>query len=379
MEKVIYYETSKNTPELAPSYVKGRVVVTTSQEAVRSLYEAGATHVFFGKNAEIHLKDFLKSRNTEGFFDLYPTSDQLFHRSIKKVLEVFSPEVPILLRGESGVGKTHLAQKIHEFLHPNQPFISKNLCELSPQLIESELFGHIKGAFTGAHQDKEGLLSFANGGTLFLDEIGAIPLDVQRKLLKVLDEGRYTPVGSNKVRSISFNLITATCEDLTKLLDEGKFREDFYFRICGESLTIPPLRERPEDIRFLLKDFQKGYSRQLFFSSEVLNQFLSMEWKGNTRELFYFYKKLQRGEESYIKELREGFSSPKKTHFELPEDGLPGLIAQIEDQFFTEAMNKHQNRPNRVCKELNISKSVFYRLQEKLISAREFPHHHFAN
>ncbi|MCR9204326.1 MAG: sigma 54-interacting transcriptional regulator [Halobacteriovoraceae bacterium] len=379
MKKVIYYSPTDKSLTTIPPYIKGQIVHTTSYNAIGLLYKAGATHVFYGENAEKEIKEFLKESCTEEFFNHYPTSDEAFYHSLKSTLQTFSSELPLLLLGESGVGKTHLAKAIHQFLTPNKPFLAKNLCELSSQLIESELFGHVKGAFTGAINDKEGLLNRADGGTLFLDEIGALPLDIQRKLLKVLEEGSFSPVGSTKEIKVSFNLITATCDNLSSLIKEKQFREDFYFRISGVSLSIPPLRERPDDIRFLLKEFQKGFSRQLFFSKEALETLVNLPWPGNTRELYYFYKKLQKGKVSYICELPIENIKPAKKGLKLPTSGLPTLIAQIEEQFFVEAVAKHGNRPNRVCKELNISKSVFYRLQEKLTSAREVPHQGLAN
>lgn len=380
MEKIIYYTPAESQTSTPPTYVKGRVVITNHHSNIASLFEAGAKHVFCGKNAEKEAKEFINRRNYEEFFDSYSTSDSHFHASILRALQGHSSKVPLLLLGESGVGKTHLAEKIHSFLNPTSPFISKNLCELSSQLIESELFGHVKGAFTGALQDKEGLLSLADGGTLFLDEIGSLPLEIQKKLLKVLEEGTFTPVGSLKERKISFNLITATCDDLKSLIEKGGFREDFYFRLCGEVITIPALRDRPNDIRFLLKSFQKDFSRQLFFSKEILDKVIDMPWKGNIRELYFFYSKLQRGPESYITELPLPLAPRRqKQEVKLEDGGLPELIGKFEDQFFEEAIQKHGNRPNRICQELKISKSVFYRLQEKFNLDRGLSPHHLAN
>lgn len=379
MKKVIYYSPTEKNVTTIPPYIKGQIVHTTSEHSIALLYKAGAAHVFYGENAEEEIKRFTEEKCTDEFFNHYPTSNEAFYHSLKGALEASSPDLPLLLLGESGVGKTHLAKAIHQFLTPNKPFLAKNLCELSPQLIESELFGHVKGAFTGAINDKEGILNRADSGTLFLDEIGALPLDIQRKLLKVLEEGSFSPVGSTREKKVSFNLITATCDDLPTLIKDGQFREDFYFRISGISLKIPPLRERPDDIRLLLKAFQKGFSRQLYFSKEAMNSLVHLYWKGNTRELFYFYKKLQKGKASYISELPIQKSPTQNKKLELPAGGLPVLIAEVEEQFFREAMAKHQNRPNKVCKELNISKSVFYRLQEKLNPARELPHQNLAN
>lgn len=385
MENIITYQEGMGVdPKEILENCQGRIILSDSPTLTRAFYEAGAKHVFCGNTAKSELKAFLESQNLDRFFDTFHTSSLEFYHSLKEALINHSEEVPLLLLGESGVGKTHLARKIHQFFAPEKPYISKNLCELSPQLIESELFGHVKGSFTGAHQDKEGLLSQINGGTLFLDEIGALPIEIQKKLLKVMEEGVYTPVGSTRERRVSFRLISATCDDLVELKKNGKFREDFYFRIAAEVLHIPPLRRRKNDIRFLLKEFQKGFSRQLYITPEALNQLVDYEWRGNVRELYYAYCKLQRGKDSIIREFRGPNKNLKPTHLdeismELDDSGLPGLLTKLESHYFSEAMERHSHRPNRVCSELKISKSVFYRLQERLNQDREGSRPHLAN
>ena len=354
-------------PNQIPYNVKGKIVVTAFKDMIKPLFEAGASHVFFGDNALEDAEKFQRERDREKFFNFYKTSDINFTRELKRSMRVFSSQVPLLLLGESGVGKTYLAKKMHDFLLKKKPFVAKNLSELSPQIIESELFGHIKGAFTGATCVKEGLLEKANEGTLFLDEIGTLPLDIQIKLLKVLDEGTFSPVGSHQKKQISFNLITATCDNLEELKEKKLFREDFYFRIAGDILTIPPLRERPQDILSLIDTFQQDYSRQLYFTEECLEEFSTRPWRGNVRELHYFYKKLQRQESSFVSSLPllEKITNIEQKFPLKKEEGLPGLLSKIELSHFKKSLLRNNNRPNHVCKELKISKSVFYRLLEK--------------
>src|SRR6202012_651460 len=159
---------------------------------------------------------------------------------------------PVLILGESGTGKELVARSIHEN-GPNssRPFIPVDCGALVPTLIESELFGHVKGAFTGANRAKEGLLGTAEGGTVFLDEIGELPLDLQAKLLRALQEKEVRPVGSTQARPISARVLAATNRDLATMVEQGRFRKDLYFRLNVVNLRIPPLRDRREDIAVL--------------------------------------------------------------------------------------------------------------------------------
>jgi DNA-binding NtrC family response regulator len=197
---------------------------------------------------------------------------------------------PVLILGESGTGKELVARSIH-FNGPNsaKPFVPVDCGSLVPTLIESELFGHVKGAFTGADRTKEGLLSSADGGTVFLDEIGELPLDLQAKLLRALQEKEVRPVGATQSKPISARVLAATNRDLAAMVEQGRFRKDLYFRLNVVNLRIPPLRDRRGDIATLATHFleqrQKESGVERSFSDELLRVMGEYDWPGNVREL----------------------------------------------------------------------------------------------
>jgi len=197
---------------------------------------------------------------------------------------------PVLILGESGTGKELVARSIH-FNGPNaaKPFVPVDCGSLVPTLIESELFGHVKGAFTGADRAKEGLLVSAEGGTVFLDEIGELPLDLQAKLLRALQEKEVRPVGSTQSRPISARVLAATNRDLSTMVEQGRFRKDLYFRLNVVNLRIPPLRDRRDDIAVLATHFLKQMEKETgvvrSFSDSMLRTMAEYDWPGNVREL----------------------------------------------------------------------------------------------
>jgi two-component system response regulator HydG len=197
---------------------------------------------------------------------------------------------PVLILGESGTGKELVARSIH-FNGPNagKPFIPVDCGSLVPTLIESELFGYVKGAFTGANRAKEGLLAAAEGGTVFLDEIGELPLDLQAKLLRALQEKEIRPVGSTQAVPISARVLAATNRDLIAMVEQGRFRKDLYFRLNVVNIKIPPLRERRADIAVLAEHFLERLQRDTgvhhSFSDDALRVMTAYDWPGNVREL----------------------------------------------------------------------------------------------
>ncbi|MEJ2313885.1 MAG: sigma-54 dependent transcriptional regulator [Nitrospirota bacterium] len=215
--------------------------------------------------------------------------------SMERIFELIDDVAPtksnVLLLGESGTGKSLIAEIIHCTSPRNEgPFMSINCSAIPETLLESELFGYKKGAFTGAVADKKGLVQMADGGTLFLDEIGDMPLALQAKLLKVIESGEVTPLGDTRSTYSDVRLITATNQDLPKKISEGAFREDLFYRVNVIEITIPPLRLRKEDIPLLLEHFVRKFSRQnekavKGFSPEATEIILGYNWPGNVREL----------------------------------------------------------------------------------------------
>ena len=197
---------------------------------------------------------------------------------------------PVLILGETGTGKEMVAQAIH-YSGPfrDKPFVPVDCGSLVPTLIESELFGHVKGAFTGASHAKDGLLALAEGGTVFLDEIGELPLDVQSKLLRALQEKEIRPIGSTRQLPINARIVAATNRDLERAVGQGEFRRDLYFRLNVLNLRIPPLRERRQDVPLLVNTFLERLSRAsgrvLGVSDDVIKVLIAYDWPGNVREL----------------------------------------------------------------------------------------------
>ncbi len=197
----------------------------------------------------------------------------------------------VLITGESGTGKELVARAIHsKSARKNKPFVPINCSSITETLFESELFGHIKGAFTNAYESKKGLLEFANGGTVFLDEAGDIPLSIQVKLLRAIQEREIRRVGSNEIIKIDVRFVSATNKDLLALIREGKFREDLYYRLNVIEINIPPLRERREDIIILASHFLRKFAGRLNkdvqgFLPETITVLENYRWPGNIREL----------------------------------------------------------------------------------------------
>jgi two-component system response regulator HydG len=210
---------------------------------------------------------------------------------VEIIRRVAPTNISVLIEGPSGTGKELTARSIHaNSLRRAKPFRPVNCAGLTETLLESELFGHVKGAFTGANTDRKGLFEIADKGTLFLDEIGDMPLTMQAKLLRVIEDGMVVPVGSNKATVVDVRIISATNHSLTKLIEQKKFREDLYFRIKGVSVSLPPLRARPEDIPLLADHFLKEAADETGSKvrgiTEPAMQILSgHDWPGNIRQL----------------------------------------------------------------------------------------------
>jgi len=219
------------------------------------------------------------------------TADEKFLDILRQVDKIAPTDATVLIRGESGTGKELIARRLHwNSLRREKPYIALNCATLSTQLLESELFGHVKGAFTGADADRKGYFEVANGGTLFLDEIGDISPEFQLKLLRVLQYGEFNRVGEVKTLYSDIRLIAATNRDLEKAIEEGRFREDLYYRLNVVSIHLPPLRERRDDIEPLANHFVTLYSRKrgksiIGIAPEALLALIQYEWKGNVREL----------------------------------------------------------------------------------------------
>ncbi|MCB9677357.1 MAG: sigma-54-dependent Fis family transcriptional regulator [Alphaproteobacteria bacterium] len=205
-----------------------------------------------------------------------------------RVQTIAKTPLPVLVRGETGTGKEVVARLIHDLSGRTGPFIPVDCGSLSQSLVETELFGHERGAFTGANQRREGLVWAARGGTFFLDEIGELPMETQTRLLRLLENGTYRPVGSQDQRSSDIRVVAATWRDLQQRVAEGKFRQDLYHRLTIVELVLPPLRERPEDVPLLFEHFVRqvlAETRTLTLEASTRSHLERWPWPGNVREL----------------------------------------------------------------------------------------------
>jgi DNA-binding NtrC family response regulator len=228
-------------------------------------------------------------RSKPGFGGMIGVSAKM-QRVYKMIEKVSQHEYPVLILGESGTGKELVAKSIHySGIRKERPFAPVDCSSLVPTLIESELFGYVKGAFTGAMQSKQGLLEAAQGGTLFLDEIGDMPVDLQAKLLRALQEREVKPVGSTERRHINIRIIAATNRDLESAIRTGAFRQDLYFRLNVVQIKLPPLRERKSDIQLMvisfLEKFSDPHGPPRTISDDAMRRLIAYDWPGNVREL----------------------------------------------------------------------------------------------
>ena len=205
-------------------------------------------------------------------------------------------DYPVLITGESGTGKELFARQIHQLSHRSKaPFLVQNCSAIPETLLESELFGYTKGAFTGAVKNRDGLFEAAHGGTLFLDEIGDMPLNLQARILRVIQDGEVKPLGANTARQVDVRIVSATHRDLREMVAENRFREDLFYRLSVLPLPLPPLRDRPEDIPLLLRHFMQQEAAKMQvppkrLSREAINLLITYGWGGNIRELENFVR-----------------------------------------------------------------------------------------
>lgn len=291
---------------------------------------------------------------------------------------VSATDSTILVLGESGTGKSILARYIHKLSNrKNGPFITINCAAIPEHLLESELFGYTPGAFSGASKDgKVGLLELANGGTLFFDEIAEIPIRLQAKLLEVIQERRFTPVGSVKEKTIDARIIAATNQKLREMVSNNSFREDLFYRLNVIELEMPPLRERLEDIipliYFFLEKYDKKYGRSHEFTEETLDLLTQHDWPGNIRELEHTIERLVvTVKYTQIKSgnLPKVFHENSKSQFHVAFPTLVPLnksVEEFEKQLINKAYKQFKNT-YKVAEALKISQSKAYRLIKKYV------------
>ena len=304
-------------------------------------------------------------------------------RSVFALLDKYiEAEDPVLVTGDSGTGKELVARAIHAHSkRRDMAFVSENCAALPEALLESELFGYVRGAFTGATANKKGLLESASGGVLFLDEIGDMPLDLQKKLLRVLQEGEVRPLGSRDTIKVDVRLICATNRNLEQMVRDGEFREDLYYRLAVLPVHLPPLRDRKEDIPPLVKrflgDLQRETQTRVRISPDAMERIVAYGWPGNVRELQNEIRRaailcdgiiLEVHLSQHVREGRRGPGTPMQDDGTVPQERgttLPDMVRELEIREIQKAFDRAQANKSRAAELLGLSRFALQRKLEK--------------
>lgn len=302
----------------------------------------------------------------EGMLGGSPQMQDVFG-SIRKVA---ASNAPVLILGESGTGKEMVALAVHRRSQRKEgPFVAINCGAIPETLLESELFGHEKGAFTGAHVQRAGRIETANGGTLFLDELGELPSHLQVKLLRFLQEQKIERVGGRKEIPIDTRVIAATNVDLKKAMGEGKFREDLFYRLAVVTIKLPPLRDRSADVTLLAQNFLRLFAQENGKSvprlnAQALRAIEQHTWPGNVRELENRIKRaVIMAERSQVTAADLELDGP---HSALPGQSLKEARENVEREMVRQAMRRHKGKISAAAVDLGISRPTLYELMEKL-------------
>jgi len=334
-------------------YVKGNEAANVS--AIIGRYLQGGA----GKKAEhIFAKDFI-------------TNDPATRSMIAEVLKYASTNLPVMLLGPSGTGKTTLAELLHKHSGRRGDFVAINCAAYTEDLLEAELFGYRRGSFTGAHENRKGKLAQADKGTLFLDEIGAMSQSMQVKLLKAIEEKSFYPLGADTPEYSDFRVISATLEDVQKLLAERELRFDFFQRVHGMTVTLRPLSQRKCDILPLIGAFTRN-TRRLAFAPEAREHLLAYAWPGNTRELKRFVEIASAGADGQIaldvvsRHLKLSEAQPEPLSFSQAQydyalkNGLIALAENLKAAIIRRNLEENHGKKAATLEQLRISKRLLY-------------------
>lgn len=315
----------------------------------------------------------ISSQSPQNRFESF---DPAMQQTFEILFRAAKTPASILILGESGTGKSIVARAVHERSNlASKPFVTISCPSLSKELFESELFGHVKGSFTGAISDKWGKVRAAHGGTLFLDEIGELPLDIQPKLLRLLQEKEYERVGENTTRTAEVRVIAASNRNLKQLVDEGKFREDLYYRLNVIAVTMPPLRNRPKDLLQFANDYLEFFSRQTGrrvrgFSPAAMSWLTTYAWPGNLRELRNAMERaviLTQTDEIQVADLHSSTVDEVALPAERPGMIVPGCdmtTEQLEEEHIRRVLGRVSSL-QRAAEILGIDQATLYRKRKK--------------
>ncbi|MBN1945725.1 MAG: sigma-54-dependent Fis family transcriptional regulator [Bradymonadales bacterium] len=410
MNGIEVLETIKqNKPDVRVVIITGYATIQTSIEAVKKGAFDYVSKPFTPEELTIAVKKALEDREIrsenrylkEELTRMYKTT-KLIGRSkamediMMQIRKIAPTSFTVTVYGESGTGKELIAQAIHEFSNRNTgPFVAIDLSTLTSTLVESELFGHVRGAYTGATQNRPGYFTIADGGTLFLDEVSNVSWELQGKLLRVLESHRIRPVGSDREHEVDVRIITATNQDLFELVEAGKFREDLYYRLNVIPLNVPPLRDRSEDIPLLATFFlqeakKRNQSALKGFTTEAMAKMVSYHWPGNVREIRNVVERIVATEDDdlvRVEHLPDVIAGNTPTGADFGLDDIPEtaeelkiakreirerLYAHIERHFLWKALERAKWNVTHAAELVGMERPNFHAMMRKYgIRARE--------
>lgn len=376
VHKYIDGEAKGNSVIVSRSYVEdedGNVVAGVAQVKFKVQTLAVAKKLM---NEYEELEYYREEFQNQNRVDNIIGSDTKFREIVKECLKVAKTDIPVLLTGETGTGKEVMAKALHtNSLRYDKPFVSINCAAIPFELLESELFGYMDGAFTGAKRGgKKGKFQLANGGTIFLDEIGDMPSSMQAKLLCVLQEKEIEPLGSEKSIPLDVRVVAATRQDLEAKMKDGSFREDLYYRLSVFNIHIPPLRERGGDslelAEFFLDELNHKYKTYKTFSKAVKAYFLKYQWPGNVREVNNVVQSAYAISTENIIDINDipaRMLQQEKPAINLDKNkkSLGQMVDDYEKEVILELLKKHKGNCLEAAKEAGIHKSNFYRKLQK--------------
>jgi DNA-binding NtrC family response regulator len=324
------------------------------------------------RRRELERNILLKQIEEKYSFNNIISKESSMRKIFDQIVDISQTDATVIIFGETGTGKEMIANAIHYNSHrKDKPFIPVHCAALSETLLESELFGHEKGAFTGAFKQKKGRFELADGGTIFLDEVGDIPLVTQVKLLRVLQEKTFERVGGTELIRTDIRIITATNKDLLSLIKTGTFREDLYYRLNVFPINLPPLRERKNDIPLLVEHCIKNQNQKLGknikgISEESMKNMLNYSWPGNIRELENVIERaMLTAKEDLIRDINF-IAAIEKQHQTINEDiedyknFYKNIMGPVEKDYFIQLIKKYKGDVDTIIEKMGISKRTFY-------------------